>query len=34
MFDITWVAPIAVSILSGVVVFVASLIYYRYKDRK
>lgn len=34
MFDISWAAPIGVSILIGVVTFVACLIYYRYKDRK
>lgn len=34
MFDISWVAPVVASLLIGVVAFVASLIYYSYKDKK
>lgn len=33
MFDISWIATFGVSLLIGVVAFVASLIYYRYKDK-
>ena len=34
MFDYTWIAPVVASLLIGLVAFVGSLIYYKYKDKK
>lgn len=34
MFDYTWIAPFGASLLIGLIAFVGSLIYYRYKDKK
>lgn len=34
MFDYTWFAPGAASLIIGLVAFAASLIYYHYKDKQ